>query len=222
MTETAAPRATGEAVGPDDELLLDRYLPRFDATQRQHLVVEADRETTWAAVERLDLMDVHTRLLDASMAVRGLPVRVSALLGRSRPPAPPEELRLFGDPTCPLPGWLRLGTRPGHEVALGAVGRFWQPDIDWYDTSAMSPDAFAGFAEPTWGRIAAGLSLRPYGRGRTLVTYEARTAVPDEASRRRFLRYWSLVGPFAGHVLRATLGALQDEAAEQDGVLRLP
>lgn len=206
-TDASLPSAT------EPELLLDRYLPRFDVTVHEHAVVDADPVTTWRALQELDLMQVHTPLLDAAMYARGLPATLASRLGRRpAPPAPPPRLRLVGEDASALPGWLSLGTVPGHEAAFGAVGRFWRPDIEWYDVEGMTPDQFAAFATPGWGRIASGLSLRPYGRSRTLVTYEARTAVSDPASARRFATYWVVVRPFAAHVLRATLEALRQKA----------
>ena len=76
----------------------------------------------------------------------------------------------------------------------------------------MTPEQFAAFAEPGWGRIAAGISLRPFGDTRTLVSYEARTATHDPAAARGFERYWRLVRPFVGTIMRATLRAVRDSA----------
>lgn len=203
------PRVEVTAATP---LLIDRYLPQFQAVEREHLVVDADIEATWDALVHLDLMTVHSPLLDAAMAARGLPEKVAAWLGRATPPAPPPpELLLTGG--MGLPGWLPLGREPGSELLLGAVGRFWTPTIEWYDVTGMTPEAFAAFSEPGWGRIAAGFSLRPYGEARTLASYEARTQTHDDESATRFARYWVLVRPFVGHIMRATLDALGDAAA---------
>jgi hypothetical protein len=208
METIPGPPATDDGPTPApgaESLLIDDALPRFDVTRREHLVVDADVPTTWAALLATDLMDVHTPLLDAAFWVRGLPARL-----RSGQPAPvPPSLRLDGD--VPLEGWLALGRREGRELALGAVGRFWQADITWRTLADAAE--FAAFEEPGWGRIAAGFSLRPYGTARTLVSYEARTAVPDESSRRRFVRYWELVEPFVGHIMRATLRTVAADAA---------
>jgi hypothetical protein len=194
------------------ELLVDRYLPDFDATIIEHRVVAADVATTWRALGELDLMQVHTPLMDAAFKVRGLPATVAGALGRQRPPPPaPLELKLRGD-GLGLPGWLPLGEVEGQEIAFGAVGRFWQPEIVWYDVEAMTPEDFATFDEPGWGRIAASFSLRPYGLTRTLSSYEARTATPDPESAKRFRRYWMIVSPFVGHILRAALDALAEDA----------
>jgi hypothetical protein len=146
-----------------DEMLIDRYLPRFDVTLIEHRVVDADVPTTWQALQELDLAQVHTPLLDAAMFVRSVPAKVGARLGRTAPPAPPPpRMPLTGDGPG-LPGWLLLGATAEREIALGAVGRFWQPDIEWYLVSAMTPDGFAAFEDPGWGRIAANFSLRHYG-----------------------------------------------------------
>lgn len=58
---------------------------------------------------------------------------------------------------------------------------FWGGETRWRDTEASD---FAFFAEPGLARIACNFSLRPYGAGRTLVSYEARTQATDTASRR--------------------------------------
>ncbi|MDZ7882594.1 MAG: hypothetical protein U5N53_06620 [Mycobacterium sp.] len=51
-----------------------------------------------------------------------------------------------------LPGWTFLGEQRDREVAFGAVGKFWQPTIEWRDVAVAD---FRGFAEPGWGKIAA-------------------------------------------------------------------
>jgi hypothetical protein len=195
------------------EMLIDRYLPAFDTTIVEHTVVDADVAVTWSALTDLDLMRVHTPLLDAAMFLRAVPERIAARSGRQRPePAAPVELKVGADGPG-LDGWLSLGQIAQQEVAFGAVGRFWQADITWYDVTAMSPEDFATFDTPGWGRIAANFSLRPYGATRTLASYEARTATSDADTARRFARYWRLVRPFVGYIMRAALSTLAEDAA---------
>jgi hypothetical protein len=74
----------------------------------------------------------------------------------------------------------------------------------------------AAFAEPGWGKIAASFVVAPYGEHATLLTYECRTVTTDPESRRRFLRYWSIVRPFVRHILRATLRTIRDDAERGD------
>ncbi|GAA0922569.1 hypothetical protein [Pseudonocardia zijingensis] len=193
------------------DMLIDRFLPRFDVMLIEHTVADADVATTWKALRELDLMQVHTPLMDAAVFVRGLPARVAARFGRAGPPELPRHLLLTGDGP-EVEGWLSLGESAEREIAQGAVGRFWQPDIEWYDVSGMTPQQFAAFDEPGWGRIAASFSVRPYGTTRTLISYEARTATGDAAAARRFRLYWVLVRPFVRHIMRAALTSLRRSA----------
>jgi hypothetical protein len=198
-------------------MLIDRYLPRYDVTLIEHTVADADVATTWQALRELDLMQVHTPLMDAATFVRGLPGRAAARFGRATPPEPPpRRLHLTGGGPG-IEGWLSLGESVEREIALGAVGRFWRPDIEWYDVSGMSPQQFAAFDEPGWGRIAANFSLRPYGTARTLISYEARTGTGDPDAARRFRLYWALVRPFVRHIMRAALTAVRRSAESRAG-----
>jgi hypothetical protein len=168
-------------------------MPTFDTVIAEHVVVAADPATTLDAARTLDLMTVRTPLVTASMWVRGLPLRV---FGKATPPV----LRLVIDEGLGLRGWLLIGERADREVAFGAVGRFWRPIIKWRDVPLSD---FADFAEPGWGKIAANFSV---------LSYECRTVTTDPESRRRFLRYWWLIRPFVGHIMRATLKKIKADA----------
>ena len=135
----------------------------------------------------------------------GLPARIS---GHAVEP-PPRLVLSEGDP---LPGWLVLGERPSGELVFGAVGKFWQPNIEWHDVAA---DEFARFNEPEWGKIVASLSVLPYGTRATLLTYECRTVTTDPLSRQKFLRYWTVIRPFVAHIFRATVHTIRDRAQQQ-------
>jgi hypothetical protein len=197
---------------PADALLVDRYLPSFDARIAEHRIVDADLAATWDALAHLDLMEVHTALLDAAFWARGLPAKLRG----SAAPVPPAIV--LGEPGDAMPGWLLLGIDAGHEIALGAVGRFWTPTIVWHDVEG--PDDFAAFAEPGWGKIGVSFSLRPYGEHRTLLTYECRTETTDQSSRDAFARYWKIIRLFVGHIMRATLRTAGDHAVRREAELR--
>jgi hypothetical protein len=183
-------------------LVLDSVMPSYDVAITEHVLVRTDPQTTYCAARGLDLLTVHSPLLDAAMWVRQLPSRLTGRQG----PRPP---RLVIGEGLGIPGWLVLGEQDGTEIAFGAVGRFWQPVIEWRDVAAAE---FPGFAEPGWGKIAANFTVLPYGSGKTLLSYECRTATTDPQSRRRFARYWWLVRPFVAHILRATLRQIKVNA----------
>lgn len=202
----------GRTRGTDRELILDRHLPTFDVTQIRHAVVDATPEDAYTAVREVDLMRIGLgpRLLGE---LRYLPGRLLARVRGTDPPEMPESVT-FDDLTG-QGEYVVLGEESGEEFVLGAVGKFWKPDIEWADVDAGE---FAAFDRPGYAKLAIGVSVRPYGSGRSLVTYEARTATTDDASRRRFRRYWTLIGPFAGYLMGRVLDEVRNDLERRGAV----
>ncbi len=156
-------------------MLLDDAMSTFDVAEAAHTIVHADRATTFPLARDLDFLRVRTPLLISAMWVRGLPAK----LGRHTEEMPPT--LVLSEET--MPGWTILGERADEEIAFGAVGVFWRPQIVWHDVAS---DDFPAFSEPGFGKIACNFSVRDYGDGATLLSYECRTATTDTASRRAF------------------------------------
>ena len=203
------------AIGPD-EMLIDEVMPKFDATIVEHLVIDAPPEAVYRAARDMDFLQVRSPMLDAAMFVRGLPDKIVRTVRNEPPPPAPPRMRLSdmfegeADPDV-LEGWLALGEVPGRELVFGAVGKVWQPDIDW---KAVPSDEFRDFAEPDFAKLAVGFSARHYGEGRTLLSYEARTQGTDAEARRKFLRYWWLVRRFVRIVMRAAIVTVKELAED--------
>ena len=187
----------------DHQTVLDRQLAVYDVVLTEHLVVEAEPSAVFEAAKQLDFLSIRAPVVTGLMTLRGVPARL-----RGRPVEAPSSLRLAADPGA-LPGWLLLGEVSGREVAFGAVGKFWKADIEWRDVPVAE---FAGFCEPGWGKIACHLLVRPDGAGRSILTYECRTGTTDLDSRREMSRYWWLIRPFVGYILRAVLRTIRDNA----------
>lgn len=204
-------RETMTVVG--DRMLIDGVMPEFDATIIEHIVIDAPPDVVYQSCRGLDFMRVHSPLLDAIMFARGLPEKIGRIR-RNRPSSPPPPAMrladLFDDSAGNvLEGWLGLSEVEGREILFGAIGKVWQPDIDWRSVTA---EEFAGFAEPDYARIAVGFSIRDYGANRSLLSYEARTQGTDAAATRKFLRYWWLVRRFVHVVMRAAVVTVRDLA----------
>ncbi|WP_324788495.1 hypothetical protein [Streptomyces sp. H51] len=203
-------------------LLLDSVLPDFRFSRLECTAVAAGPSQTYRAARELDLLTVHSPLFELAARARGVPDRL-----RGDPAPPPPSLRLADlfdtatdeeerhdrpDPREPEQPWVGLAEDPGRELVFGAVGKVWQPSIQW---RRVEPGGFVEFAEPGWAKIAAALVVHPYGTRRCLLTYEARTACTDQATTRRFARYWTLVSPGAGIVMRAALQAIKPAAEKE-------
>jgi len=180
-------------------LALDEQLPRFDAVVRRHAVVEVPLETAYDAVMSADLTESGP-LVTLLNSLRFLPGWIRAIVRGTDPPEIDDRLTLGDLPTEGV--WVRLAESPGNEVVFGAIGQVWKPDIEWVTIDA---DDFRTFDRPGYAKIAATVSLRPYGEDRSLVTYEARTAGTDARATRIFLRYWTVVEPFAGYIMARAL-----------------
>ena len=183
-------------------MLIDEVMPSFDRTRIETLVVDAEPARVYSAIADADLLKSGQASpgMRFVMGVRTAPAALVRRIRRQPPPPDPEPLR----PTeLPEEGeWVKLGEDFGKEVVFGAIGRFWGRDIDWRRIKASE---FREFEEPGYAKIAANLSVRSYGTGRSLLSYEARTLATDERARRGFLRYWRLVSPGVGIVLRGAL-----------------
>jgi hypothetical protein len=201
--------AVGDVVPPLATLdLLDACLPVYDVALTEHVVVEAAPEVVFNAAKGFDFLTTDAKVVTVLMTVRMVPGRL-----RGRPATAPSTLRLATDAGS-LPGWVNLGELPGRELVFGAVGTFWKPDIEWRDVPA---EEFAAFADPGWGKIACHLLVRPDGPGRSILSYECRTATTDLVSRARMARYWWLIRPFAAYILRAVLRTIRGNVTERYG-----
>jgi hypothetical protein len=197
------------AGGRGGGMLIDEVLPSFDVTRVDTIVVAAPAEEVYRTALALDLVQVvrEDPIVGFLSAMRGIPDRVMRLL-RKRPAAPAPEAMRLGD--LPVEGeWIRLGEDPGHEIVFGAVGRFWKGPVEWQQST---PATFAAADAPGSARIAANLAVHPYSRDRVLLTYEARTAATDDEARRGVQRYWRVLSPFIGLVLRGVLRAIRRRA----------
>jgi hypothetical protein len=197
-------------------VLADDFLPVFDVSDELAIVVDADPATTWSALMDTDLIEVARRrpLVGVLGALRTLPEIASHLLHGERPPAVPERLTLR-DITrlrTDAGGWILLGEREGEEIALGLVGKFWRPVIEWAQVSA---EAFADFAEPGYAKTVYALGARPLERRRTLLWAVMRTTTTDEAARRWFRRYWTFGVGSGAHILVNGLIEVVREDAER-------
>ena len=186
-------------------VLLDELLPEYDATRIERRLVAGEPAEVYARAREADFMrawrdSTAVRVLFAARAAGERLASALGLTGRTTQPPETEAMRLadmrdHGE-------WVLLGESPPHEIAFGAIGRFWGGETEWRTISAAE---FAGFDRPGVAKIACSFSLRPVGAGRTMVTYESRTRATDAESRRKFLRYWRLVSPGVGFVMRSML-----------------
>jgi len=194
------------------------FLPVYDISDAVAVVVDADRQTAWQALLDVDLLKLgrEAPLVGMLGAVRMLPEIVGHLLHGERPPKPPESMRLRDMPSIPMSdgGWILLGERPGEELALGLVGKFWRPVIEW--ARIETADQFRTFAQPGFAKTVYSLSVTQLDSSKTLLSGLMRTATTDEHARRWFRRYWTFGVGSGAHILVGALLEAARHAAESD------
>ena len=196
----------------DGGMLLDQLLPAYDAGRIDHRVIDGELAEVYDATREADFIRAwkDSPAVRALFAVRGASERAASVALR-RPSTPPPEIASMRLAEMPVRGdWVLLGEDRPHEIAFGVIGRFWAGETIWEQINAAD---FVAFDRPGLAKIACSFSLRPYGKRRTLVSYETRTKGTDEAARRGFMRYWRPLSPFIGIVMRSQLRVIDDQAA---------
>lgn len=195
---------------------LDYVLPVWDATRIERRVVNAPLATTYDAVISSDFLDAvrRSRIVRTLFAMRSAGERLIARIRRrpfTEPPAPPH-LMLRDIPS--QGEWVRLGEDRPNEFVFGVVGKFWNGETAWLETDRKR---FIFLEEPGLARIGCHMMLTPVDDTHTLVEYEARTRTTDPKSRESFLKYWTVVSPFVGVVMRSTLKVIEQNAVAARG-----
>jgi len=179
-------------------MLIDEWMPVWDAVERHETRIRAPREAVWPAVRTLDL--ARSPVIAVLFALRSLP----GLLSRG------PRRKALGTTMDGLlrNGFVLLGERSGEELLLGLAGRFWRPSGGVVRLTADQLRTFdrPGHAVATWD-----FTLAEDGDGVRLAT-EPRVRCTDEASRRSFRRYWTVVGPFSALIRREMLRSIRRAA----------
>ena len=167
--------------------LLESFIPRPHVLERDRVAVVAEVPKTYEALRHLD--GYRSAFVRALFALRHLP-------------------ELFTGNRLSM-----LQDEPGHGFVVGAVGRFWQPRLEF---KHVAPHDFAAFDEPGFGKIVWGLSVDKRRSGGSWVTFELRVAMTDQESQSAFDRYWTLIGPFSHAIRSAVLGLVERQLDPAD------
>lgn len=200
-------------------MLADELMPVYEISDAVATDVDADRAATYAALLDVDLVEIGRSkpLIGFLGALRALPGVAVEIMHGQRPPETPERLRLhdLAGMRASEGGWILLGERKNEEIALGLVGKFWKPVIEFADVSA---EDFKEFSDPGFAKHVYSLSVSQLESGRTLLRAEMRVATTDEHSRKWFRRYWTFgVGSGAHVLINGVVEKARDDAEAAAG-----
>ena len=181
------------------EKLIDEFLPAYDVRSRHGTDVHASPKRTYEAVRELDMSG--SLLIRTLFRLREVPARS---LGRTAPYA---ALGLTLEGLLDA-GFTLLGERAGEEIVLGVIGRFWRVAGD---IQRVDPEAFRSFERPGYAKAVWNFRVVPRGDVTRLLT-ETRVLCTDDASRRKFRLYWTVIGPFSGLIRWEILRSVKKRA----------
>jgi len=213
---TLAPMGAAQSTRPDAAAVraperadpLADLLPGAMTATHQAREVAAGAATTWSAIREAQLD--RAPVLRALVRLRALPGAISRR-AHHLPPLPPKSSTI--DELIANGWWIILSDAPPRELCLGVVL--------WDERTALEGQSRAYFDRPAPGAVRVGWSLRvePLGSDRCLLVTETRADPVDEAARRRFRAYWTLISPFAAFTRRLTLRGIA-RAAEGGAKVR--
>lgn len=176
-------------------MIADKYLEHWDAESIHQIAISGESNQIYDAVRELDFsQSILIRLL---FMLRGLPSRRAGL-------ASLEKL-----------GFTVLEEQPHHEFVIGIVGRFWTVAGHLIPTTAKE---FLAFSQPGFARTIWNFVVQPSGEGITQLKTITRVQCLDQHSRRRFMRYWRVIGPFSGLIRSAILRLVKKQVESNRAV----
>lgn len=178
--------------------LLDRFMPDYEAVEREYVRVAAPAEITFAAACDMNLQD--------STVVRAIFKARELILGgapetQTTPRGLAAQAREWG--------WGVLAEIPGREIVFGAATQPWLANPVF---RALSPEEFGAFCEPGFVKIAWTLRADPVDAARSVFRTETRVTTTDAAARAKFRRYWAFLSPGIILIRWISLGPLRAEA----------
>lgn len=172
-------------------MLLDEVMPEYDVHEVHERWVPAPPAAAYEAVRTVSAREV--RLFGPLMRLRTLGRSERAFDGDA--PLLEELLKI---------GFVLLGERPGEELVVGAIGRFWSPT----GNAPVPTQDFVAFAEPGYSKAVLNFVVTPE-RGGSRLTTETRVVGTDAEATRKFRRYWFLIRLGSSAIRRSWLRAIE-------------
>ena len=177
---------------PEAHILIDQSMPIYDVSEYHETRVRAPIDKVYDALRTADLGD--SKIIRLLLRLRAIPA-ILKNRGQKQSTALNLDAILKG-------GFVLLGEHPPNEIALGLIGRFWTVSGT---RCRVSADEFSAFDSPGYAKAVWNFSLVEESEEVTRLATETRVRCLDDASRRRFRVYWSVIAPFSGLIRREPL-----------------
>lgn len=175
--------------------LIDAILPEYDHHERHSSLVRAAPERVWELLFSLRVADLRTTM--GLVRFRGGP---AAWFGE---PQEVGDLRAI-DSFAPR----QLSAEKPRELVLGDIAKYTSANAVRPPIPRGDLDAFSGFTEEGWSKVAMNFHLEPRTDG-TMVTTETRVLTYGVSAKRAFALYWLMVRAGSGLIRRDLLRGIR-------------
>lgn len=180
---------------------LDRFVPRYQFSERHAIRVAAPPARTFEAIRSVTAGEIT--LFRTLTAIRRF--------GRPGPEDilnAPEHLPILDVAT--RTSFLLLDHEPDREIVVGTL--VVRPD-ETPPPEAPTPEWYRALSGPGYAKAVMSFLVEPDGAG-SLVTTETRVFATDGSTRRRFAAYWRVIYPGSAFIRRMWLRAIQRRTEE--------
>lgn len=173
-------------------MLAEKYLPQFHHRSQHSILIRATPPKILAAADQLDLHD--SAIIRFLFMLRGMPSHTLDRKGLESEKFITLEIT-------------------DHELIMGIIGQFWKAkgNLLTFKPEEFVPFNDRGFAKGIWH-----FQITPQSDTNFRLTTETRILCTDDASRKKFSRYWFVIRPFSG-LIRSQILKLIKKKAENVG-----
>lgn len=181
-------------------MVIDEFMPLYDVSKRYSMTISASVDTVYSALKIANIND--SPIIRVLFFLRGLPA-----IFKSKTHTLQKGRLTISD--IAGSGFMMLDEKPNDEMVIGIVGKFWKLSGNIH---RIPPEQFRAFNENNFAKAAWNFRLRPVNQAVTELSTETRIKCTDEASRKKFSRYWIVIGPFSGIIRKEMLKIVKRDA----------
>jgi hypothetical protein len=178
--------------------LAEKFIPHAEILKTHEIIIDAPAHIVFEVAELFDMQ--HIPAIRFLFRLREILLRIQRKPRGSYETLVSETRRL---------GWIKLESRPGRELAMGAVA---QPGVGNIEFLQLAPEEFAAFTEPGFVKVVWTLEAEPIEAHTTLFRTQTRVVATDARSRSKFLLYWIFAGKLVSLIRILSLRAIRKEA----------
>lgn len=170
-------------------MLAEKYLPQYHYRSQHSILIKATPAKIFAAADQLDMHGSF--IIRVLFVLRGMSTRTL-----DRKALESEKFTI-------------LEMIDERELIMGIIGQFWKASGN---LQRFGSDQFIDFHEPGFAKAVWYFQIVPETDTEFLLKTETRILCTDEASRRKFSRYWFLIRPFSGLIRKEILRLIKKKA----------